>query len=154
MTLRRREKDKRKMKKFDRQLFDARYRQGNKISSSFNKIYVTGPGGSEGKKKKRYTSLRASRLWLGKDIPESASSYELLFPSLSSSAAFSSACSRPIGSRSVSLHSISEVPTLGGKGWDRFPGVVRATTAVTKTCFKKSRSHLGGSGDAKDMLHL
>ena len=156
MTLGRREKEKkkrrkkeeRKMKKFDKQLFNARCRQGNQIFFSFNKICVTRPDGSR-KKKKRYTSLQASRIRLGKDIPEAAPSYELLFPSLSSSATFSSACSRPIGSRPVSPHSISKVPTLGGKGWDRFPGAVGATAAVSKTCFKKSWSHLGGSSDAR-----
>ena len=66
MTLGRREKEKkkrwkkeeRKRKKFDRQLFNARCRRGNKIFFSFNKIYVTRPGGS--RKKKREIHIIAS----------------------------------------------------------------------------------------------
>ena len=107
--------------------------------------------GQEKKRRRRYTSSQASQTRFGKDEPEAAPSCKLLFPSLSFSVAFSSACN---SSRPISPHSVSEVPTLAGKGWDRSPEAVRATAAVAKTCFKKNRSHLGSGSDARDVPHL
>ena len=71
----------RKMKKFGRQLFHTRCKQGTEIAFSFNRStrYKTR---WVRKKKRRYTSSRVSRARFGLDEPEVAPSYELrLYPS-------------------------------------------------------------------------
>ena len=111
----RRKKEKREMKKFDRQLFNARCRRGNKISFSFNKSIRYRTRWVRKKRRRRYTSSQASQARFGKGAPEAAPSCELLFPSLSFSIAFSSACN---SSHPISPHSVSEVPTLARKVWE------------------------------------
>ena len=152
MTLGRCEKEKKKRRSStDNYLM----RDADEVTKSLfhsTRVYVTGPGGS-GKKKerrRRYTSSQASQTRFGKGESEVALSCELLFPSLSFSVAFSSACN---SSRPISPHSVSEVPTLAGKGWDRSPEAVRATAAVAKTCFKKNRSRFRSGSDTRDVPH-